>query len=70
MAQADQSHETERDTDRHDLDAIAKHETEHLAVSPLFREGDVDRFFVDIHPHEHATFRHDGLKDFSFCGRP
>ena len=31
----------------------------HLAVSPLLREGDIDRLLVDIHPHEHATFRHD-----------
>jgi len=31
----------------------------HLAVSPLFGQRDVDRFLVDIHPHEHATFRHD-----------
>ena len=30
----------------------------HLAVSPLLGERDVDRFLVDIHPHEHATFRH------------
>ena len=29
-----------------------------LAVAPLLRERDVDRFLVDIHPHEHATFRH------------
>jgi hypothetical protein len=31
----------------------------HLAVSPVLGKGDVDRFLVDIHPHEHATFRHD-----------
>jgi len=31
----------------------------HFAVSPLLGERDVDRFFVDIHPHEHATFHHD-----------
>ena len=30
----------------------------HFAAAPLFRERDVDRFLVDIHPHEHATFRH------------
>ena len=30
----------------------------YLAVSPLLGERDVDRFLVDIHPHEHATFRH------------
>jgi hypothetical protein len=29
-----------------------------LAVSRLFGERDVNRFLVDIHPHEHATFRH------------
>jgi hypothetical protein len=29
-----------------------------LAGSPLFGDRDVDRFLVDIHPHEHATFRH------------
>ena len=29
-----------------------------LAVAPLLGQGDVDRLFVDIHPHEHATFRH------------
>ena len=29
-----------------------------LAVSPLLCERHVDRFLVDIHPHEHATFRH------------
>ena len=29
-----------------------------LAVAPLLGERDVDRVFVDIHPHEHATFRH------------
>jgi hypothetical protein len=31
----------------------------HLAVSPFLGERDVDRFLVDIHPHEHATFCHD-----------
>ena len=31
----------------------------HFAASPLLRDRDVDRFLVDIHPHEHATFRHD-----------
>jgi len=31
----------------------------HLAVSPFLGERDVDRFLVDIHPHEHAPFRHD-----------
>jgi hypothetical protein len=30
-----------------------------LAVSPFLGERDIDRFLVDIHPHEHATFRHD-----------
>jgi len=30
----------------------------HFVVSPLLGERDVDRFFVDIHPHEHVTFRH------------
>ncbi len=30
----------------------------HLTGSPLLGERDVDRFLVDIHPHEHATFRH------------
>jgi len=29
-----------------------------LAVAPLLSERDIDRVFVDIHPHEHATFRH------------
>jgi len=29
-----------------------------LAVSPFLGERDVDRFLVDIHPHEHVTFRH------------
>ena len=29
-----------------------------LAVAPLLGERDIDRVFVDIHPHEHATFRH------------
>jgi hypothetical protein len=27
-----------------------------LALAPLLGERDVDRFLVDIHPHEHATF--------------
>ena len=31
----------------------------HFAGSPLVGERNIDRFFVDIHPHEHATFRHD-----------
>ena len=31
----------------------------HFAVSPLLGDRKVDRFLVDIHPHEHATFRHD-----------
>jgi hypothetical protein len=31
----------------------------HFAVSPVLGERHVDRFLVDIHPHEHATFRHD-----------
>ena len=31
----------------------------HFAVSSLLRDRDVDRFLVDIHPHEHATVRHD-----------
>jgi hypothetical protein len=31
----------------------------HLTISPLLRERHVDRLLVDIHPHEHATFRHD-----------
>ena len=29
-----------------------------LAVPPFLGERHVDRFLVDIHPHEHATFRH------------
>ena len=29
-----------------------------LAVSSLLRQRDVNRFLMDIHPHEHATFRH------------
>jgi hypothetical protein len=39
---------------------IARHPAvvPHLAVPPILRERDVDRFLVDIHPHEHATFRH------------
>jgi hypothetical protein len=45
-----------------------------FASAPLFGERDVDRFLVDIHPHEHATFRH-GLPPLcvalrvSFIGR-
>src|SRR5579864_9455301 len=30
-----------------------------LAVPGAFRDGDVDRFFVDIQPYEHATVPHD-----------
>ncbi len=30
-----------------------------LAVPPFLGERDVDRFLVDIHPHEHVTFLHD-----------
>ena len=30
----------------------------HLAAATLLREGDVDRFLVNIHPYKHATFRH------------
>ena len=29
-----------------------------LPVEPLLGERDVDRVFVDTHPHEHATFCH------------
>jgi hypothetical protein len=31
----------------------------HLTVPSLFGERDIDRFLVDLHPHEHVTFRHD-----------
>jgi hypothetical protein len=30
-----------------------------LTGAARFGDRDVDRFLVDIHPHEHATFRHD-----------
>ena len=30
-----------------------------FAVAGAFSDGDVDRFFVDIEPYEHATFPHD-----------
>jgi hypothetical protein len=31
----------------------------HLPLSALLGDRDVDRFFVDIHADEHATFHHD-----------
>ncbi len=37
-----------------------------LTAAPLLGDRDVDRFLVDIHPHEHATFRH-GLPPW-VCG--
>jgi hypothetical protein len=30
----------------------------HLALPAVLGQRDIDRFFMDIHPHEHATFRH------------
>ena len=30
-----------------------------LTLSTLLGDRDIDRLFVDIHPHEHATFLHD-----------
>ena len=30
-----------------------------LTVASVLGERNVDRFLVGIHPHEHATFRHD-----------
>ena len=44
---------------RHRLQVAGDHPVmAHFAVSPLLGERDVDRFVVDIHPQEHATFRH------------
>jgi len=42
----------------HEGAAAESRDVPDLAVAPLFRERDVDRFLVDIHPHEHATFLH------------